>query len=242
MTTDDTANTHRLENPIDVMPLIHKAFRAVSDWTETLAAQASSFDDVAVLNEVFANWIKQIVYHAAVEDEFMTGPLKDNQPARDNETEHSDLAGKAADLASFIAMGSGAGLEESVREAAFSLDEEQHNLLEERFHDVETALKDVLGEKKVTDRTIRHIHSRLLGVRILELDHFENEEAFIIPLVANEVDEAGQLLLVRRLLIDESAEDPRWIIDWVYSELDETDQALLKDLENRFQGAVAQPA
>ncbi len=242
MTTDDTANTHRLENPIDVMPLIHKAFRAVSDRTETLAAQASSFDDVAVLNEVFANWIKQIVYHAAVEDEFMTGPLKDNQPARDNETEHSDLAGKAADLASFIAMGSGAGLEESVREAAFSLDEEQHNLLEERFHDVETALKDVLGEKKVTARTIRHIHSRLLGVRIPELDHFENEEAFIIPLVANEVDEAGQLLLVRRLLIDESAEDPRWIIDWVYSELDETDQALLKDLENRFQGAVAQPA
>tara|TARA_B100000809_G_scaffold84833_1_gene83354 strand:+ start:991 stop:1719 length:729 start_codon:yes stop_codon:yes gene_type:complete len=242
MTTDDTANTHRLENPIDVMPLIHKAFRAVSDRTETLAAQASSFDDVAVLNEVFANWIKQIVYHAAVEDEFMTGPLKDNQPARDNETEHSDLAGKAADLASFIAMGSGAGLEESVREAAFSLDEEQHNLLEERFHDVETALKDVLGEKKVTARTIRHIHSRLLGVRILELDHFENEEAFIIPLVANEVDEAGQLSLVRRLLIDDSADDPRWIIDWVYSELDEADQSLLKGLESRFQGAVAQPA
>lgn len=242
MTTDDTANTHRLENPIDIMPLLHKAFRAVSGRTETLASQASSFEDVAVLNEVFANWIKQIVYHAAVEDEFMTGPLKDNQPARDNETEHSDLTGKAADLASFIAMGSGAGLEESVREAAFSLDEEQHNLLEERFHDVETALKEVLGEQKVTARTIRHIHSRLLGVRILELDHFENEEAFIIPLVANEVDEAGQLSLVRRLLIDDSADDPRWIIDWVYSELDEADQSLLKGLESRFQGAVAQPA
>jgi len=27
----------------------------------------------------------------------------------------------------------------------------------------------------------------------------------------------------------------------VYSELDEADKALLKDLENRFQGAVAQP-
>ena len=239
MTTDDT---HRLENPIDVMPLMHKAFRAVSDRTETLAAQASTFDDVAALNDVFANWIKQIVYHAAVEDEFMTGPLKDNQPARDNETEHTDLAGKAADLASFIAMGNAAGLEESVREAAFSLDEEQHNLLEKRFHDVETALKEVLGEQKVTARTIRHIHSRLLGVRILELDHFENEEAFIIPLVADEVDEAGQLSLVRRLLIDDSADDSRWIIDWVYSELDEADQALLQDLENRIQGVVAQPA
>ena len=246
MTTDSAPNTHRLENPIDVMPLMHKAFRAVSDRTESLAAKASTFEDVAVLNDVFANWIKQIVYHAAVEDEFMTGPMtdpsKDNQPARDNETEHTNLAGKAADLASFIAMGSGAGLEESVREAAFSLEEEQHNLLEARFHDVETALKEVLGEQKVTARTIRHIHSRLLGVRILELDHFENEEAFIIPLVADEVDEAGQLSLVRRLLIDDSAEDPRWIIDWVYSELDEADQALLKDVETRFQGVVAQPA
>jgi len=74
------------------------------------------------------------------------------------------------------------------------------------------------------------------------LDHFENEEAFIIPLVANEVDDAGQLSLVRRLLIDDSADDPRWIIDWVYSELDEADQSLLKGLESRFQGAVAQPA
>ena len=79
MTTDDTANTHRLENPIDVMPLVHKAFRAVSDRTETLAAQASTFEDVAALNDVFANWIKQIVYHAGVEDEFMTGPLKDHR-------------------------------------------------------------------------------------------------------------------------------------------------------------------
>ena len=107
---------------------------------------------------------------------------------------------------------------------------------------MESALQEVLGEKKVTARTIRHIHSRLIGVRILELDHFENEEAFVVSLVRDEVDEAGQLYIIRRLLIDESAEDPRWIIDWVYSELDSADQALLKDLETRFQAAVAQPA
>jgi len=103
-------------------------------------------------------------------------------------------------------------------------------------------LKDVLGEKKVIARTIRHIHSQLIGVRILELGHFENEEAFVISLVRDEMDEAQQLGIVRRLLIDESAEDPRWIIDWIDSELDREDQALLKDLENRFHGAVAQPA
>ncbi|MCH8296659.1 MAG: hypothetical protein IH873_01200 [Chloroflexi bacterium] len=235
-------NPHKLEDPIDVMPLIHKAFRAVSDRTEALAAKASTFEDIAEMNGEFGNWVKQIVYHAAVEDEVMTGPLKDSQPARDNEREHAELAGKAGDLTSFIAMGNAAGLEESVREAAFSLEEEQHLALEEKFHEVETALKDVLGEKKVTARTIRHIHSRLIGVRILELDHFENEEAFVLSLVRDEMDEARQLNIVRRLLIDESAEDPRWIIDWVYSELDSEDQALLKDLETRFQGVVAQPA
>ncbi|MDA1128881.1 MAG: hemerythrin domain-containing protein [Chloroflexi bacterium] len=232
----------RLEDPIDVMPLMHKAFRAVSDRAEAMAAEASTKEDVAELSELFAFWIKQIVYHAAVEDEVMTAPLQNSQPARDNETEHTELTGKAGDLANFIARGQAAGLEESVREAAFTLEEEQHRELEERFHEVEDALKEVLGEKKVTARTIRHIHSRVMGVRILELDHFENEEAFVCSLVRNEMDELTQLLMVRRLLIDDSAEDSRWIIDWVRSELDTDDQASLDDLEARFQSAVAQPA
>ena len=237
-----TEDLQRIEDPIDVMPLMHKAFRAVSDRTEAMAAEATTFDDIARLTETFGFWVKQILYHATVEDEVMTAPLKDNQPARDNETEHAELAGKAGDLASFIAMGNAAGIEESVRDAAFSLEKEQHRALEEKFYEVESALKDVLGEKKVTARTIRHIHSRLLGVRILELDHFENEEAFVCSLVRDEIDEAGQLYMIRKLLMDDTADDPRWIIDWVYSELDNTDKALLTDLENRFKGAVAQPA
>ena len=235
-------NINRIEDPIDVMPLMHKAFRAVSDRTEEMASKAKTLEDLASLNEAFGFWVKQILYHATVEDEVMTTPLKDSPPARDNETEHAELAGKAGELVEFIGKGKGAGLAESVRDAAFSLEDEQHKELEDRFHEVEAALQEVLGDKKVTARTVRHIHSRMLGVRILELDHFENEEAFVCSLVRNEIDEAGQLYMIRRLLIDDSAEDPRWVIDWVYSELDETDQALLKDLENRFQGAVAQPA
>jgi len=242
MTAD---NNHRIEDPIDVMPLMHRAFRAVSDRTEAMAASATTFEDIAKLNESFGFWIKQIVYHAAVEDEVMTGPLKNVQPVRepvqDNEDEHAALAGKAVELAEFIALGKGAGLAESVRDAAFTLEDEQHKELEDRFHEVEAALAEVLGDKKVTARTILHIHSRVMGVRILELDHFENEEAFVCSLVRDEIDEAGQIYIIRRLLIDESADDPRWIIDWVYSELNDPDQALLKDLEARFQGAVAQP-
>ncbi|SVE61442.1 uncharacterized protein METZ01_LOCUS514296, partial [marine metagenome] len=71
---------------------------------------------------------------------------------------------------------------------------------------------------------------------------FENEEAFVCSLVRDEIDEAGQLYMIHKLLMDDTADDPRWIIDWVYSELDDTDKALLKDLESRFKGAVAQPA
>ena len=232
----------KLEHPIDVMPLIHKAFRAASDRAEALAANATTLEDITELNGQFGFWVKQLLHHAAVEDEVMTGPLQDSQPARDNETEHVELAGKAGDLSKFIALGNAAGLEESVREAAFTLEEEQHQELEQRFHEVEAALKEVLGEKKVTARTIRHIHSRLMGVRILELDHFENEEAFVCPLVRDEIDEAKQLNIVRRLLIDDTSEDPRWVIDWVHSELDPAEQAQLEDLEARFQGMVAQPA
>ncbi|MCH8988079.1 MAG: hypothetical protein IIA92_04650 [Chloroflexi bacterium] len=43
----------KLEHPIDVMPLMHKAFRAVSDRTEALAADASTVEDIAELNEAF---------------------------------------------------------------------------------------------------------------------------------------------------------------------------------------------
>ena len=49
-----TENIHTLENPIDVMPLIYKAFRAVSNRHAAMAAEASTFDDVLALNEAFA--------------------------------------------------------------------------------------------------------------------------------------------------------------------------------------------
>ena len=93
----------KLEHPIGVMLLMHKAFRGVSGRTEALAAEASTVEDIGRLNEEFAFWIKQIIYYATVEDEIMTAQLKDSQPARDNVTEHAELSGKAGELASFIA-------------------------------------------------------------------------------------------------------------------------------------------
>ena len=56
-----TENIHTLENPIDVMPLIHKEFRAVSDRTEAMAAEASTFDDVLALNKSLASGLSRFI-------------------------------------------------------------------------------------------------------------------------------------------------------------------------------------
>jgi recombinational DNA repair ATPase RecF len=73
-----------------------------------------------------------------------------------------------------------------------------------------------------------------MALRVLEFDHFENEEAFVVTVVAERMSEAQQLEVARRLLIDEEGDDPRWIIDWVASELDDDQRKLLSDLEGRF--------
>ena len=58
-----------------------------------------------------------------------------------------------------------------------------------------------------------------MDMRILEFDHFENEEAFVVPLVHEQMKGNQELELARRQLIDDTADDPRWVIDWVAKEL-----------------------
>ena len=134
----------------------------MSSRTETLAAKALTIEDIAELNELFGFWVKQILYHATVEDEVMTAPLKNSQPARDNEAEHAVLAEKAGELANFISRGNATPLGETAREAAFTREEEQHKELKERSHEVEQVLKEVLGENKVTARTILATFARII--------------------------------------------------------------------------------
>ena len=229
----------KLDNPIDVMPLIHKAFRAVSERIEFLAADTSTDGGITELAKVFRFWAKQILFHATIEDEVITNALNKGglvrQAITDNETEHAILKGKAGELIGFFGRPSGYAAKDILRETAFTIEDDQHRELEKHVHEVETLINTALGEEKVTARTIRHAHSQLVTLRVLELDHFENEEAFVCSLVRDEVSEVDQLDMVRRLLIDDTADEPRWVIDWVYSELCPEDQNSLKDLEARIQ-------
>ena len=48
-----------------------------------------------------------------------------------------------------------------------------------------------------------------MAMHVLEFDHFENEEAFVLPLVQEGFTEQQRLEMVDRLLFDGNTENPR---------------------------------
>ncbi len=224
----------KLDSPIDVMYLMHSAFQAISERVERLACEAQVGGDLRPFREGFDFWVKQLLYHAATEDRYMTVPLVDCQPARDNEAEHAELATQGGELAAFLDKGDEAGISESMKATVLTLEEKEHQELADQLAEVEEVLKKEMGRDKVVARTRRHLYQRVMALRVLEFDHFENEEAFVVPLVRDRMNEAQQLEMARRLLIDDRSEDSRWIIDWVQSELAPNERALLDALEARF--------
>ena len=229
----------KLDSPIDVMFLMHKAFHAQSERTEALAAECQDGRDLTEFRESFDHWVKQLLYHATAEDKYMTAPLTNSQPARDNEAEHAELAKTGGELIEFLEGGDAAGLSENVTAAMAALEEKQHQELVEKTQEVEQVLKDAMGERKVIGRTRRHLYMRVMSLRVLEFDHFESEEAFVLPLVRDRLSSDQELEIARRLLIDSEADDPRWIIDWVAREIDPEERKLLADLESEFTTAPA---
>ena len=229
----------RLESPIDVQVLMHKAFHALSLRVEQMAADSEKGGDLTEFQVAFGFWVKQLLYHATTEDNFMTEPLKDSPPARDNEAEHAGLVKNANGIVEFMGKGDTAGLEDSVKAAMFTLDEQQHEDLVESAKDIQSILTREMGQDKVKTRTRRHLYRKVMDMRILEFDHFENEEAFVIPLVRDQMAGQQELALAKRLLIDDSAEDTRWVIDWVAEELKPGERQLLAGLEASFAGISA---
>ena len=227
----------KLDSPIDVMYLMHAAFHALSERVEQMAADAQQGSDLSEFRESFDFWVKQLLYHATAEDTYMTAPLVDCQPARDNETEHAELARQGTELVGFLDKGDEAGISDSIKATVLALGEQEHRELADTLQEVEDLLKQEMGRDKVVARTRRHLYQRVLALRVLEFDHFENEEAFVVSLVRERIGEDDQLQMAKHLLMDDKAENPRWIIDWVRSELTPSEGALLDALEARFSGA-----
>ena len=229
-----------LETPIDVMLLMHKAFVIHSERTELLAKAAQSGGDLSELRISLDEWLKQLLYHTHTEDIYMTGPLTDvehadgRHPARDSEQEHEELRKLGGGIFNFMEGGEDAGLSDEISSFIRSLDDYEHDELLNKAHQAERALKSALGETRVLARTRRHLYKRVMEFRIAEFDHFENEEAFVLPMVREQMGPAQELECSRKLLFDDNAENPRWVIDFIYRDLEESEKELLKELELSF--------
>ena len=230
----------KLESPIDVMYLMHKVYIIHSDRTEALAEKAQQGGSLSEFKASLDGWLKHLLYHAQTEDTYMTGPLKDiehqdgRRPARDNEAEHDELRRLGGGIADFMKQGDNAGLAEQISAFVLSREEEEHADLIEKAQNAEQALQQALGETRILSRTRRHLYQKVMEFRVTEFDHFENEEAFVLPLVKDQMSPEQELECSRRLLFDDDSEDPRWIIDFIYGELESGDRKLLSDLEARF--------
>ena len=229
----------RLDSPIDVMFLIHKGLSAEAAKVQKIIEEFEPGDSLQPFRVAFNFWASLLACHAEAEDRHMTAPLTDFQPARDNETEHVDIVEKVGDLAGLLDRDDKAGLEKRVNKAMAVLAAAQHVELMERLQDVLEVLNGEIGKTRVIARTHRHLYGRVVALRITQDDHFENEEAFVLPEVRDSMNETQQLYVAKKLLVDEESEHPRWILDWLEKELTPGERKLLADMEAQFGKAPA---
>jgi hypothetical protein len=226
----------QLEHPIDVMYLIHRALKAEARLLEEMVQRFRIGESLQPFRAVFNLWASALIFHADQEDRYMTAPMTDLAAARDNEAEHDDLGKGLSDLASFLGKNDRKGLEARVKEAILALHEQQHMELMEKLEDVMAVLNQEIGKTRVIARTHRHLYGKVVALRIAQEDHFESEEAFILPEIYRRFSQEEQLKVVERLLTDESAEDSRWVLDWVAQYLTPVERQVLADLEASWAG------
>ena len=87
----------------------------------------------------------------------MTGPIADSQLARDNESEHPELAGQGTVLVDFMVRGDEAGLSDSVKAAVMGLEDAENKALAQDLQDDADLLKIEIGRDKVAARTRQHL-------------------------------------------------------------------------------------
>ena len=227
-----------LDTPIDVMYLIHGALSAEASSVQRLIEELEVGASLQPIRAAFNFWATTLMYHADIEDQSMTGPMTDFQPARDNENEHADLGEMLEELQEFVLSDDHKGLEQRVKQAIVALHEETHVELMERLEDVLAVLDGEIGRTRVIARTRRHLYGKIVALKICQDDHLESEEAFVLPEVRERMSVAQQLDLARRLLIDEGSDNAEWVYDWVHRNVGPQQQQQLAYLKAQFQDST----
>lgn len=226
-----------LEHPIDVMYLMHKVYMRHSEEVESLSKSSEKDSDLDILATQLSEWLDHIYYHTDTEDLYMTGPLKDKElhdgrmPLKENVLEHDVIrdSGKiASDSISNIATVSPVSYF-SIKEL-LSMEEENHEILMTRVESVEEELKKILGNTKLDGAFRRHLYEQIVALKVAEYDHFENEEAFVLPMIKEQMTRNEQLKCVQKLLFDDKSDKPSWVYDFIHSNLVEREVDLLDSL------------
>jgi hypothetical protein len=112
--------------------------------------------------------------------------------------------------------------------------EATHAAMEAKLEEVQTCLNEEIGRTFLIARTQRHLYGKVVEAQIAQEDHLEDEEAFLLPVLRQRVDEQQQLEIVRNLLIDQESPDNCWVLDWLSQHLTVQDQQLLTGLLARL--------
>ncbi len=89
--SDIWSESTKFDSPIDVMYLIHKAFRTEAVRVVEISEQLEIGGSFQPFRAAFDFWASVLAYHAEQEDNYMTPSLADFKEARDNEEGHRRL-------------------------------------------------------------------------------------------------------------------------------------------------------
>ena len=95
---------------------------------------------------------------------------------------------------------------------------------------MEEVVRKLLGPDNVQSQLRRHLYKSVMALKVAEYDHFENEEAFVLPLVKEHMTIEQQSDCVRKLLYEDNSEYPRWIYDFIWDNLGDVERKLLERL------------
>ena len=216
----------------NIMALIHRALSAEAALVQKLIEGYQVEDSLQTFRLRFNSWAAVLMYHADTEDRYMTAPLTDFELARSNEAEHAELADLAEGLSQYLKDRDSKTLERRVKVAAIALHEQQHDKLLTALEDVLDVMDGEIGKTKLVARTLRHLYGKVVSLRICQDDHFESEEALVLPEVEARFSTEEKKEIARKLLLDEGAAKPTWVMDWVMEKMDPLERERLIDIQH----------
>ena len=127
--------THEYElTPL--MKIMHGALSKEALQVQGVVENLSEGESLQSFTMRFNQWASVLMYHADVEDEYMTAPLTESLAARTNEEEHSQLGELSDALAQYLEDQNSKNLESRIKQVAIALHNEQHDELLEKLEDV----------------------------------------------------------------------------------------------------------